>query len=169
MKRFSLLTAMVLAFTVAANAQIEGFGYDTQNSQIVGRLGLGGFNHLEVGLGLQWDDNDLAAGSSSAEDDAQMTLSASFRYLLALHQWEKLTGYLHIGAYFADDQAHNNINARKATLAAFVGYEPELLLINHLAVSTKFGFNIPVMPDFSLSTSGQAISIVEGFNFRILF
>ncbi len=169
MKRFSMLAALVLALTAAANAQIEGFGYDVQNSQVVGRLGLGGFNHLEVGIGLQWDNNNIPGATNTQEDDAQMTMSASVRYLLALHQWEKLTGFLHLGLYFADDQVHGSVAGRKATLSTFVGYEPELVLVPHLAVSTKFGLDIPIMPDFSLSTSGRAISIVEGFNFRILF
>ncbi|MDB5102585.1 MAG: hypothetical protein JWP91_274 [Fibrobacteres bacterium] len=169
MRKVSIFAGLVLALTVAANAQVEGFGYDVQNSQIVGRLGLGGFNHLEVGLGLQWDNNNIPGATNSQEDDAQMTMSASVRYLLALHQWEKLTGFLHVGLYFADDQAHGSVANRRSTLSTFIGYEPELVLVPHLAVSTKFGLDIPIMPDFSLSTSGEQISIVQGFNFRILF
>jgi hypothetical protein len=156
-----------------------GFGWDNGTEEIVGRMGLGGYSTLEAGLGLQFDNG--AADATVAQEDLRSTLSLSVRYLHALHAWDKFTGYLHAGLYFRDDQgAGTNSadpirgiggsgNGRAAGLAVFLGYEPELVLLQHLSVSTKFGATVPVMPEFKLGLVGNGVSIVEGFNFRILF
>jgi hypothetical protein len=167
MKRLSLSATLILAMSTLASAQFEGFGWDGQESEVVGRIGLGGFNHLEIGTNLQWNDN--LPDATSAQEDAKLTITASARYLLALHQWEKLTGFLHLGVYFKDDAQHGNAGARKGTLDSFAGYEPEVILIPHLAVGFKFGLRVPLIPDAGLGFTGTGVSIVEGLNFRILF
>lgn len=168
MKKNLLFASLIVAFATAANAQVEGFGWDNQTREAVVRLGLGGYSHAEGGLGLQWDNG--APDDNQAQKDAAMTVSLSGRYLLALHNWERLTGYLHLGVYFRDDQVNENgaVVNRKGSLAFFGGYEPEVQLIPHLAVSFRFGALLNVMPDVGLGLIGNDISIVQGFNFRIL-
>jgi hypothetical protein len=123
-----------------------------------------------------------AASTTDAQKDARSTISASVRYLLALHQWDKFTGYLHVGGYFNDDNSlasrtpdvflNNSPVARNTLASAFsivAGYQPEIVLMNHLAVSTLFGLAIAVAPDFKVGIIGEGVSIVNGVNFRILF
>lgn len=168
MKKNLLLASLILAFAAAADAQVEGFGWDNQTREVVGRFGLGGYSHVEGGLGLNWDND--APDDNQAQKDAALTISASGRYLLALHSWERLTGYLHLGVYFRDDQVNENrqVVDRKGSLAFFAGYEPEVLLIPHLVVSFRFGALVNVMPNAGLALVGNEISIMQGFNFRIL-
>lgn len=161
MKNPVLLTFLISLFTVSAHAQVEGFGWDGQSSEVVGRFGIGTYSHLEAGLGMQWDNGESG--------DESMSISASGRYLLALHEWEKLTGFLHLGLYFRDDEIQGAAAAdTKGSLSFFAGYQPELLLIPHLAVSIRFGAMVNVMPDAAFALVGQEISIVQGLNFRIL-
>lgn len=175
MKKFHLIASLVLGLTAASQAQFMGMGWDGAADEIVGRLGLGGYSTLEVGLGLTYDDS--APDATVAQEDVRSTLSLSARYLHALHAWEKFTGYGHAGLYFRDD--NNNAGSptnpfgggggRAAALAFYFGYEPELVLIPHLAVSTKFGVSLPIMPEIKFGLVGEPISIVTGFNFRVLF
>jgi hypothetical protein len=161
MKKFFLVATLVSAFAATAPAQVEGFGWDGQASEVVGRLGLGTYTHLEAGLGLRWDNNESG--------DESMSISASGRFLLALHEWEKLTGFLHIGGYFRDDEIQGQgSSANKGSFSVFAGYQPELLLIPHLALSIRFGALLRVMPDAGFALVGDEISIVQGLNFRIL-
>ena len=157
MKKFSLFASLILALSVAANAQFEGMGWDGDNSELVARIGLGGYNHIEAGTSLYFNND--------AEGDGKFNITASGRFLLALHSWEKLTGYLHVGAYFRDDAPGNN----DASLVAKVGYQPEVVLLPHLAVSILFGAAVQMVPDLTISTIGNRISMVDGLNFRILF
>jgi hypothetical protein len=167
MKRLSLFATLVLALSTFANAQFEGFGWDGDESEVVGRIGLGGYNHLEIGANMLWDES--LPDNTSAQEDAKMTITASARFLMALHQWEKLTGFLHLGVYFRDDAVHGNAGDREGTLQAFAGYEPEVILIPHLAVGFKFGLRVPLVPDAGFGFTGKGVSIVDGLNFRILF
>lgn len=161
MKNFIALTSLVFTIATASHAQVEGFGWDGQTSEVVGRFGIGTYSHLEAGLGMQWDNAESG--------DESMSLSVSGRYLLALHEWEKLTGFLHLGAYFRDDEIQGDAAAdTKGTLSVFAGYQPELLLLPQLAVSIRFGALVKIMPDAGFALVGQEISIVQGLNFRIL-
>lgn len=175
MKKFHLIVSLVLGLSAASQAQFLGMGWDGTAEEVVGRLGMGTYSTLEVGLGLRYDDS--MDDDNVAEEDNRATFSASVRYLHALHAWEKFTGYLHAGLYFRDDNNNDdsptnpyntNFN-RAAALAAFVGYQPEVVLIPHLAVSTKFGLALPIMPDVKVGLVGDDISIVSGFDFRVLF
>src|SRR5690606_37716726 len=152
---------LVSAMAISTHAQVEGFGWDGQSSEVVGRFGIGTYSHLEAGLGMQWDNGESG--------DESMSISASGRYLLALHEWEKLTGFLHLGVYFRDDEIQGSAAGdTKASLSFFGGYQPELLLLPHLAVSIRFGAMVNLMPDAAFALVGQEISIVQGLNFRIL-
>jgi hypothetical protein len=169
MKKFYLIASFILATTVAANAQFEGIGWDGENGELVGRIGIGGYNHVEAGTSFFYNNN--------ANGDPKYNFTASGRFLLALHSWEKLTGYLNAGAYFRDDNT-TYLGSVPGTppgrlytgsLTAKVGYMPEVVLLPHLAVSMLFGASIQLVPDFVFNTIGNRISIVDGFNFRILF
>jgi hypothetical protein len=157
MKKLSLFVTLFLGLAAAAHAQFEGMGWDGDNNELVARIGLGGYNHLEGGFSFAYDND--------ADGDAQSNITASGRFLLALHSWEKLTGYLHAGVYFRDDSNGSN----KGSLVAKVGYQPEVVLIPHVAVSVLFGAAVQMIPDASVATFGNRISIVDGLNFRILF
>jgi hypothetical protein len=164
MKKMQLFAALFFAFTAVANAQLEGFGWDGDNSEVVARIGLGGYSHVEAGLGLYFNGDGTG--------DSKFNITASGRYLLALHSWEKLTGFLNVGGYFRDDNRGSNNNTGNDNRGSFqikAGYQPELLLVPHLAVSILFGAAMTLVPDFSFSTMGDEISIVNGLNFRVLF
>jgi hypothetical protein len=175
MKKLQLIASMVLGLSLASHAQFLGAGWDGSAEEVVGRVGLGGFSTVEVGLGLRYDGSQ--EDDNVAEEDERTTFSLSARYLHALHAWEKFTGYLHGGLYFRDDNNNGDSptnpfstnGSRAAALAVFLGYQPEVILINHLAVSTKFGVSLPVTPDFKLGLVGDDVSIVQGFDFRILW
>lgn len=175
MKKIYLMASLVLVMSGVPRAQFLGAGWDGAADEIVGRMGLGGYSTLEVGVGLQYDNS--LPDATVAQEDARTTISLSVRYLHALHAWEKFTGYLHGGLYFRDDNNNDNSptnpfatgTGRAAALAVFLGYEPEVILIPHLAVSTKFGLSVPIMPEVKVGLVGDDISIVNGFNFRILF
>lgn len=168
MKKLSLIAFSVLALAGFSRAQgFEGMGYDTQVNEVVGRLGVGGYNHVEVGVGFMFRDND------ALPSDLKTSMTLSGRYLLALHQWDKFTGYLHLGAYFRDD--NNNLGApnfgtgsQAASLAFLAAYQPELKIFDHLAVSTTFGLAVAVMPDMQIALAGEPVSIISGLNFRVL-
>lgn len=169
MKKFSLIVASMLslAATAAYSEGFEGMGYDTQVNEVVGRLGVGGFNHAEVGVGFGFHDTD------ALPSDAKTSMTISGRYLLALHQWDKFTGYLHLGAYFRDDNDNGGSpnfgnGGPAASLAFLAAYQPELVIFEHLAVSTTFGLAVAVMPDMQIRLTGAPVSIVSGLNFRIL-
>jgi hypothetical protein len=166
MKKLSILASMVLGLAAVSQAQLEGIGWDNRTDEFVGRLGLGGYSHLEIGLGGAWAESPN--GASVAVEDANSSLSVSARYLLALHSWEKFTGFLHVGGYFRDDDGPGTAN-RAAAIEVFAGYEPEVVLLQHFAVSTRFGLLSAFAPDMSFGLVGDDVSIVSGFNFRILF
>lgn len=169
MKKIYLIAAFILAATAAANAQFEGIGWDGDNSELVARIGIGGYNHIEAGTSFHYDNN--------ATGDAKTNFTASGRFLLAMHSWEKLTGFLNVGAYFRDDNTTylgsfpGTPPARlyRGSLAVKAGYMPEVVILPHVAVSLLFGAAIQLIPDFEFNTIGNRISIVDGLNFRILF
>ncbi len=166
MKKFPLFASLLFASFATANAQFEGMGWDGDNKEVVARIGLGGFNHIEAGTSLYYNNNGTG--------DSKFNITASGRYLLALHSWEKMTGYLHVGAYFRDDNTglradQYSGNVTRGSLKIKAGYQPEVILLPHLAVSILFGVGMALVPDFEFDTIGNGISIVDGLNFRILF
>lgn len=157
MNRFSKIVAMMFCVAVAANAQIKGIGYDGDGlNQITARLGLGA-NYLDVGAGIMFDNG--------APDDNKFGLSASGMFLGHLHDFGPVDTYFTAGGIFTKlAQKDDNIE-----IGAFVGFQPEVTLLDHIVLSTRIGLSVPLMPDFGFETSGSAISIVNGANFKILF
>lgn len=156
MNKFSKIAAMMFCMAVAANAQLKGVGYDTDLKQVTARLGLGA-NALDIGVGIEYENAKV--------DDAKFEMSASAFYLGHLHDWGAFDNYFTAGLILAKlPQADDNIE-----LAGYVGLQPEVTLMDHIVLSTRFGLHVPVMPDFVFRTSGSGISIVSGANFKILF
>jgi hypothetical protein len=157
MNKVSKIVAMMFGVAVAANAQLKGLGYDEDLNQITGRLALGA-NYLDVGAGVKFDN-------ATENDDAKFQISASGFFLGHLHDFGPVDTYFTAGGIFAKlPQADDNISLR-----AYVGFQPEITLLEHIVVSTRVGFDIALMPDFILQSAGQGISIVNGANFKVLF
>jgi hypothetical protein len=157
MNKFSKIAALTIGLAVAANAELKGVGFDSDLNQITGRLALGA-NFLDVGAGIKFDN-------ATANDDAKFQISASGFFLGHLHDFGPVDTYFTAGGIFAKlPQANDNISLR-----AYVGFQPEITLLDHIVVSTRVGFDIALMPDFILQSAGQGISIVNGANFKILF
>lgn len=158
MNKFSKIAAMMFCFAVAANAQLKGLGYDSDLKQISGRLALGP-NFLDLGIGMKFDNRD-GIGS-----DAKFQISASGFYLGHLHDFGPVDTYFTVGGIFAKlPKSSDNIS-----LSAFAGFQPEVTLLDHIVLSTRFGLDVPLVPDFIIQTAGSGISIVSGANFKILF
>lgn len=157
MNKFSKIVAMMFCVAVAANAQIKGIGYDGDGlNQITARLGLGA-NFLDVGVGMKFDNG--------APSDNKFGLSASGFFLGHLHDFGPVDTYFTAGGILAKlAQKDDNI-----TISGYVGFQPEVTLLDHIVLSTRVGLSVPLMPDFGFETSGSAISIVNGANFKILF
>ncbi|MEO6096858.1 MAG: hypothetical protein ABIW76_14760 [Fibrobacteria bacterium] len=157
MNKFSKVALMMIGLAAGAKAQsLVGLGYDTDLSQITARLSLGA-NALDLGAGLNFDNG--------APDDAKFQMLLSGFFLGHLHDWGPVDTYLSVGGIF-EKLAQKNDNA---VLAAFVGFQPEVTLLDHIVVSTRFGLRVPLVPDLELHTTGNGISIVNGANFKILF
>ena len=157
MNKVSKIVAMMFCVALAAHAQIKGIGYDAGSlNQITARLGLGA-NFLDVGVGMSFDNGK--------PDDEKFGISASGFFLGHLHDFGPVDTYFTAGGFFAklarDD---DNID-----ITGFVGFQPEVTLLDHIVLSTRLGLTVPLMPDFGFHTSGDAISIVNGANFKILF
>jgi hypothetical protein len=162
MNKFSkaavLLAGLAFGAHAAPSAGLAGLGYDTDLKEVTARLALGP-NAVDVGFGMRLDNSD---GVSS---DAKFQMSLSGFFLGHLHDWGPVDTYFTAGAIFAKlPQKNDNI-----MVSAFVGFQPEVTLLDHIAVSTRFGLDIPLSPNFILQTAGAGISIVNGANFKILF
>lgn len=161
MKKFTLLAAM-LGLVAAAHAQapfglpVKALGYDADLKSVTARLPLGGAD-LDLGLGFKYDN-------AAAEP---FSLTASGFYLMKTNTWGPVSNYVSLGGVFkVMDKASDNIE-----ITGFAGLQPELTLVERFIVSTRFGANLTVLPDFLLATAGPAtgVSIVGGLNFKVLF
>lgn len=158
MNKFATIAAVVVGLAAGAKAQLAGVGYDTDLSEATARIALGA-NAVDVGVGLKFDNTD------GIPDDAKFQMSASGFFLGHLHDWGPVDTYFTAGGIFAKlPQADDNI-----TISAFVGFQPEVTLLDHIVISTRLGLDIPLSPNFQLQTAGAGISIVNGANFKILF
>jgi hypothetical protein len=125
---------------------------------LTARLNIGA-NALDVGLGLKFDNSD------GVTDDGKFQFSVSGFFLGHLHDFGPVDTYFTAGGVaYKTDEASKNFH-----LDAFVGFQPEITLLEHIAVSTRAGLSIPLVPAFVLQTAGAGISIVQGANFKILF
>jgi hypothetical protein len=158
MKKMSLFAGAILGLALAANAQLMGVGYNSSLSQITARLGLSG-NMLDVGFGMKFDNTD------DNNDDNNFAMGVSGTFLGHLHDWGPVDTYFAGGLVVQKlPQANDNIG-----INLFAGFQPEVTLLDHIAVSTRFGLDVPVAPNVILQTAGAGISIIGGANFTILF
>lgn len=162
MKKLVLLAA-AFGLVAAAHAQapfglpVKAIGYDANLSSVTARLPMGDAADLDVGVGVKYDN-------SAAEP---FSLALSGFYLMKTNTWGPVSNYLSTGGVFKIVDRPND----KAELTAFAGLQPELTLMERIILSTRFGANLTVLPDFILATAGPAtgISIVGGLNFKVLF
>ena len=157
MNRFSKAAVLLAGLALSANAGLVGAGWDNDLGELTGRIGLGN-NFVDVGVGLTIDPDN-------ANKDARFQMSASGLFLGHLHDFGPVDTYFDAGGVFSKEAtATKNIH-----IAALVGLQPEVTLLDHIVLSVRAGLSIPLAPAFKLSTSGQGISIVNGANFKILF
>ena len=158
MKKVSLLASSILGLALSANAQLLGVGYNGGLNEITARLGLAG-NMLDVGFGMKFDNTD------DNNDDNNFAMGVSGTFLGHLHDWGPVDTYFAGGLVFQKlPQKDDNIDIRM-----FAGFQPEVTLLDHIAVSTRFGLDVPVAPNVIMQTAGSELSIVAGGNFTILF
>jgi len=158
MNKVSKVAVLLAGLALGAHAQLTGIGYDTDLKEVTARIGLGG-NAVDVGVGMKFDNSDGVA------DDAKFQMSASAFFLGHLHDWGPVDTYFTAGGIFAKLPVKND----NIQISAFVGFQPEVTLLDHIVVSTRFGLDVPLSPAFQLQTAGAGISIVNGANFKILF
>ena len=157
MKKTIKIAAFLFCSALAANAQLTGVGYDVNLGQGTARIALGA-NAVDVGFGMKFDN-------SQDSSYAKFGMSASGFFLGHLHDFGPVDTYFTAGGIFAKlAQKNDNI-----TISAFVGFQPEITLMEHIVISTRMGLDIPLSPDFMMQTAGSGISIVEGASFKILF
>jgi hypothetical protein len=157
MKNIIKAAVLLAGLAMGANAQLKGLGYDNGWKEVSARLGLGP-NALDVGLGFSVSPKKDSTG-------AKFRMSASGLFLGHLHDWGPVDTYFAAGGRFEKTAAPS----RNVKISAVGGFQPEVTLLDHIVVSTRFGLEIPLLPDFVMKTVGSDISIVSGFNFKILF
>jgi hypothetical protein len=158
-----LKAAIVMAgMAMGAHAQFTGLGWDNNWQEVQARLGLGA-NALDLGVGFMVDPNNDDDGVANDGND-KFVMSVSGLFLGHLHDWGPVDTYFAAGARFLNTDANNDMS-----VLGVVGFQPEVTLLDHIVVSTRFGLEIPLIPDFVIQTAGREISIVNGFNFKILF
>ena len=160
MKKLTLLAAAFgLAAAVHAQAPfglpISALGYDANWQQVSARVGLGDNANLDVGVNLGY--NDLAASD-------KFGFGVSAIYLANLHNWGPVSTHLAVGGNLSKPVAVADLG-----LTALAAFQPEVLLLDRLLLSTRFGWQLNVMPDVILSTVGQGVSIVSGASFKVVF
>lgn len=157
MNKFLKIAVMTLALAVTAKAEIKGVGYDSDLKQISVRLPLGA-NLLDVGGGIKFDN-------SQDSSYAKFQISASGFFLGHLHDFGPVDTYFTAGGVLTKLPADDD----NISLSAFVGFQPEVTLLEHIVVSTRVGLDIALLPEFIFQSAGKGLSIVEGANFKILF
>jgi hypothetical protein len=150
-RKLFLATAILVG---GAHAGIEAVGYDGLLKQATVRLPLGA-NKLDIGVGFQQD----------GKADPSFQMSASGFVLMPWKTYEKLSLDFTGGLVFATKDTKNG----DATFNLFAGLTPRAVIFDHLEVATRFGIDIPLVPEFKIGTAGQGISIVEGLSFKVLF
>jgi hypothetical protein len=159
MKKLTLLAA-ILGLTVCANAQapfglpVKALGYDDGLKHVTARLPLGA-DLLDVGVGFKFDNG-------AAEP---LSLGVSGFYLKNTNDWGIVKNYLYGGALIGIQDTPND----KLKLNLYVGLQPEITLLEHFVVATRFGLDLGITPEFVFATAGLPMSIVNGVNFKVLF
>jgi hypothetical protein len=159
MNKFSKVALLMVGLAASANAGLAGLGYDVPLNQITARLALGA-NAVDVGAGLLIDNRDGVA------DDDKFQFSASGFFLGHLHDWGPVDTYFTAGGIVAK---LGSSGSGDVSIAAFGGFQPEVTLLDHIVLSTRFGLHVPLSPGLAIETAGSGISIVGGTSFKILF
>jgi hypothetical protein len=160
MNKFSKVALLMVGLAAGAKAQsLTGVGYDVPLNEVTARLSLGA-NAVDVGAGLLFDNRDGVA------DDDKFQFSASGFFLGHLHDWGPVDTYFTAGGILAKLGAAGKGDV---SIAAFAGFQPEVTLLDHIVLSTRFGLHVPLSPGFALETAGGGISITGGTSFKILF
>ncbi len=156
MKKASLFLGAVLGLALGAHAQLKGVGYNDGLKQITARLAIGP-NDLDIGAGFAFDNS---------VDKNKFSFGASGTFLGHLHDWGPVDTYFAAGLVFQKLPQ----DSKDIAINLFGGFQPEVTLLDHIAVSARFGLDVPVAPDVKMMTAGPAgISIIGGGNFTILF
>jgi hypothetical protein len=129
---------------------VQAVGWDDALKHITARIGLSQNNAVDIGVGLN---------INTATDEEELLLGGF--YLLKLQDWGIVDNYLIAGA--------SAVLASEVALTGFAGLQPEITLLDRIIVSVKFGLSVPIVPDFAMVTAGSPISIVEGFNFKVIW
>ena len=169
MKKKTLFIA-VIGLAVAAHAQIKGLGYDATLKQAQLRLGIGENRNIDFGLGflLYTGDSLTTAGTkakTAINPDGKFTFSASAFFLQNLMHWGPVSNYAAGGLVLQQVPGKDNA----LTVNVFGGIQPEVTLLDHIVLSTRFGIDIPVLPDFYVQTEGSGISVVGASSFKIVW
>jgi hypothetical protein len=159
MKKLTLLAA-ALGLVAAVHAQapfglpVSAIGYDANWNQVSARLPLGNAN-LDLGAAINY--NDLAASD-------KFGFSVSGVYLAGLNKWGPVSLHLALGGNLSKPVAVSDLG-----LTGLAALQPEILLLDHVLLSTRFGAELDIMPDVIFRTVGQGVSIVSGASFKIVF
>ncbi len=158
MKKLTLLAA-ALGLAVGVHAQALGpftaVGYDQAWDQISGRISLGANANVDVGINVEYND---------ALADDNFGFGVSGVYLHNLHNWGPVSNHLALGG-----NLHKNEGVSDITVTVVAGLQPEVLLLDRILLSTRFGLELDVAPDVGLRTVGNGVSIVSGASFKIVF
>ena len=161
MKKLTLLAAAVFGLVVSAQAQapfglpIKALGFDSKLGHVVARLPLGADN-LDVGFGLN-------INSAAPAGDNAVSLGLSGFYVKTLNTWGPVANNIAGGGWIALPPSGD------FGLGLFAGFQPEITLLDRLILSTRFGLQADVLPDFVFGTIGDQISVVQSINFKIRF
>jgi len=161
MKKLSFLAAAVFGLALSAHAQaplglpIKAIGYDGTLGQVTARLPLGADN-LDLGLGL-------SLNTAAATGDNTFSFGVSGMYLHNLNTWGPVSLYAALGGWAVLPETGD------FALTAFGGLQPEITLMDRLILSTRFGLQANILPDFQLYTAGDQISVVQSISFKVKF
>jgi hypothetical protein len=131
-----------------------GLGYDLQREQFLINFGLLRYFRGELGAAVDWDNREDA--------DDEFDIDATVAILIGLHAYQNLNGFLYVGGLFDDigrediDDAFSSDNTGDVRTRILLAYEPELMLWNHLALSTNFGFMFNILPDARINNVGPS-------------
>ncbi len=129
---------------------LSAVGWDGYLQHITARLGLTANTGVDVGARVN---------INTATDVTEFEVSGL--YLVKLQDWGIVDNYLVAGGLVGFGE--------EFSLAGFAGMQPEITFLDRFIVSVRFGFEVPIVPDFALTTVGAPISLVEGVSFKIVW
>ncbi len=128
-------------FTCIAISESRIIGYDANLGHIFTTFPVNNGN-IKLGAGIDLDTDPKAV----------FAFSISAFYVKPVQQFGNFGVHYAIGVIPGNDLS-NNFN-----LSLFVGLQPALTISSHLALSSRFGINLPIAPEFQIQTKGSGIS-----------